>query len=68
MEGLAAIFAKAKLSDEICGNVVAWCREQEAAELAEVKECFEELAASCEMSGLPKKRFLKALNEALGDA
>merc|ERR1712072_1517058 len=65
IEGLEAVFAEAKLSD--CRQkILAWCREQEAADLSELQENFEELATTCELGKLPKKRFQKALNAACG--
>jgi cold shock CspA family protein len=64
VEGLEAVFAAAKLSDNCQKKILAWCREQEAAELGELQESFEELATTCEIGNLPKKRFQKVLNAA----
>merc|ERR1712167_143291 len=68
IKGLEAVFAEAKLSSDCRQKILAWCREQEAAELSELQlqENFEELATTCEIGKLPKKRFQNALNVACG--
>eukprot|EP00930_Biecheleria_cincta_P031537 TRINITY_DN2188_c0_g1_i1.p1 TRINITY_DN2188_c0_g1~~TRINITY_DN2188_c0_g1_i1.p1 ORF type:complete len:761 (+),score=143.66 TRINITY_DN2188_c0_g1_i1:19-2301(+) len=70
VEGLMAILEQAKINPATANKIMDWCREQEAAELEELIEVFDDLAAACDISALPKKRLLAALTafqKALGE-
>lgn len=67
VEGLAKVLKQAKITSDTSQRIMTWCQDQEAAELQEVLEIFEDLSSSCDLQALPKKRFLANLKKALGE-
>merc|ERR1719270_2818172 len=64
VKDLSDVFEVAKIGEELEKMVNNWCEEEGAVDLEEIKDCFENLCNAIKMRPLPKKRFLRALNEA----